>query len=978
MPARVFVGREAELDALNRLLDAAGGGECAVAVLSGEPGIGKTTLIDELLERGRELGFVTLSGRAVELERDLPFGIFADALEAELEALTPQRRGLVDDADLALLGTAFRSLRSSFPERPRQAEPDERHRLLGAIGMLPELVADSRPLVLALDDLHWADPASIDLVCRLLHRGMGIPSLLLLASRLPQCEPRLRSACEEVERYDCALRIELAPLSVVEAQMLLGTEIAPEQGEAIFRESGGNPLFLQQLAAAARRGDRLSMENGVSAELGVPAAVRATIRGELDRLSRAARVLLQGAALLEEPFEAGLAAETAGIEEDDALRALDELLEADLVRPGGVPSGFRFRHPIVRHAVYESAGAGWLLAAHGRAAVVLEARGVGASMRAVHVERSARFGEEEAVAVLVQAGQETMPRAPASAARWFDAALRLLPEREDNLELRLGLLAQRAAALGTAGQIEESREALGEFLALSPSEPSELRFQATIFAAILDELLGSHKVGRGLLLEELSKLSDQHGREAADLKRELAFTYFMDADWEAMGGWARQALGDECEGMVRVGALAALALAEFGLGELDSIRRWVSEAADIFDGLTDAEITAHHPAIATWLGWAEICTERFDDAVRHSRRSIDISRTAGQRHMTVALAVVQGQALALKGSGEELSAVADAATEAALMTSSDLFLSWAMTLRCQVSMQAGDLHAAVGFGERAVGAAATASSPQAGIARGVLAGALLEAGEPERCRELLSAANGEVELPPFPLHEALGYELLTRAEIMLGRLERAEDLAVRAEQTARRVGLQVPLAQARRARALVLLERGEPQAATVEAEASRAAAERVKATVEAARSEAIAGVAMAAAGDREAGVSALVSAHAQLVECDAQLYGDDAARRLRRLGHVVPRGAGRSLSRQGKLGLTPRESEVIELVAAGKTNRQIAELLFLSTRTVDRHVSRVFEKLGVNSRAAASSVFERARAAQLAVGKPRAGRHGRP
>ncbi len=939
-----------------------GDGERAVVVVSGEPGIGKTTLIDVLLARARERRFATLSGRAVELERDLPFGVFADALETGLQALTPHQRGLVDDADLALLGTVFRSLRTHSPERPRGAEPDERHRLLGAIGMLPELVAESRPLVLALDDLHWADPASIDLVCRLLHRGMATPSLLLLATRPAQSEPRLRSACEEVERYGLALRIELAPLSVADARKLLGEGIAPELGEAIFRESGGNPLFLEQLAGAARRGDRLSIGESVRAEPGVPAAVKAAIHGELERLSPSAGELLRGAALLEEPFEVGLAAETAGIEQRDSLGALDELLESDLVRGGGVPCDFCFRHPIVRHAVYESAGAGWLLAAHGRAAVALKRRGAGASMQAVHVERSARFGDEAATALLVQAAQETTPRAPASAARWFDAALRLLPERDDNLEFRLGLLAQRAAALGTAGQIQESREALGGFLALSPPGPSELRLQATIFAAILDELLGSHEVGRGLLLGELSGLSDQQGREAADLKRELAFTCFMDADWEAMGDWARQSLSAECEGMVRVGALAGLALAQFGLGELDSIRTLVSEAADIFDGLTDSEIAAHHPAIATWLGWAEICTERFDDAVGHSERSIAISRAGGQRHMTVAFAAVQGQALALRGRDEELSVSAAAATEAALMTSSDLFLSWAMTLRCQASIQAGDLHAAVGFGERAAGAAAAASSPQAGIAHGVLAAALLEAGEAERCREVLTDANGEARLPPFPLHEALGYELLARAEIMLGNLERAEVLAARAEQVARRIGLRVPLAQARRARALVLMQRGEPQAAIAEAQASAQAAESVDAEVEAARSQVVAGTAMAAAGSREAAVYALESAHARLVGCGARLYSDEAARALRRLGRVVPRGAGRS--GQGKLGLTGRESEVMELVAAGKTNRQIAEALFLSARTVDRHVSRMFDKLGVNSRAAASSVFERARAAQ--------------
>ena len=346
-----------------------------------------------------------------------------------------------------------------------------------------------------------------------------------------------------------------------------------------------------------------------------------------------------------------------------------------------------------------------------------------------------------------------------------------------------------------------------------------------MLAAILDELLGSHDTGRRLLLEELARLPDQAGREAAELKRELAFTCFFDADWAATADWARQALAGECEGMVRVGALAALALAEFGLGELDEVRRAVSDGAALFDSLSDEQVAAHHPGIAIWLGWAEVCTERFDDAIRHLDRCIAVSRTVGQRHLTVGLLVVQGQALALTGRGEELSAVAEAATEAALLSTSDLFLSWAMTLRCQASIQAGDLYEAVRSGERGVGAAATASSPLSGIARVQLASALLEIGEPERCRQQLTAADGRPDLPPLPLYETLCFELLVRAELALGRRERAAELAARAEETAERLGLKLPLAQARRARAALLLEQGEFKTAAVEALASSEAAE---------------------------------------------------------------------------------------------------------------------------------------------------------
>ena len=133
--------------------------------------------------------------------------------------------------------------------------------------------------------------------------------------------------------------------------------------------------------------------------------------------------------------------------------------------------------------------------------------------------------------------------------------------------------------------------------------------------------------------------------------------------------------------------------------------------------------------------------------------------------------------------------------------------------------------------------------------------------------------------------------------------------------------------------------------------------------LEAARSRIVAGRALAAAGERSRAVAELQAAHEQLFACGALRYCDEAARELRKLGRVVRRAGGDGVDGDSHLsGLTRRELEVIEFVAAGKTNREIAKELFLSVRTVDRHVSRIFEKLGVKSRAAAASRFERARA----------------
>jgi DNA-binding CsgD family transcriptional regulator len=963
MRRQPLVGRAVELHAGDDLLGQLDVGHGGALYVAGEPGIGKTALIGEILERARRRGYVTLSGRGAEFECELPFGVFADALEHHLRASSRADLGVLADDELALLAMVFPSLGRLALGGPAAASPDHRHRLLRAIRAVLESLAVREPLVLALDDLHWADAASIDLLCHLLHTGFENPVLLLLASRPSQSQSRLLTALDGAERHGISRRLELSPLSATEAEHLMDPEMSSDLRRALYRMSGGNPFYLEQLTAAARHGasgDPWAAQEAVSS---VPAPVCAAIQQELRALPTQSRTMLHGAAVLGEPFEPELAAETAGIDPDEALEVLDTVLDSDLIRPADVPRRFRFRHPIVRSAVYQAAGAGWRLAAHRRAAAALAARGAPASARAHHVERSARAGDEDAITVLSRAGNDAASHAPVSAARWLGAALQLIPERRDTLERRAELLAKRATALGVAGHLEESREALQAFLRLEPRRRSPLRLQTTVLAAILDEILGRREAARRLLTDELATLPNQLSAEAAELKREIAFTWFLDAEWTLTEEWARRSLASECDGMVRVGALSALALAEYGRGNGDRAGQAVSEAAALFDDLTDDALITHSPGLqgATWLGRAEVCAERFGDAIRHLDRALAISHARGQRHLTVAMRTVQGQALALTGRITDLVEVAEAAVEAALLSASDLFLGWALALRCQVNIETGDLHAAVRFGERGARAGSARASPLAGTVPLQLGSALLEIGEPQRCRDMLTTPDGQPDPPAFPLYEACFYELLVRAELMLGHVDPADEYASRAEKLAVGLGLEIPLAHALRARAAVQLQRGEPHEAAAQALASSEAAERVGAPIEAGRSRTLAGRALAVAGERAAAIAALESAHMQLAACGASRRADEAARELRRLGRVVPHTGREQPADPTALGLTTREHEVIQRLAAGRTNREIAEELFLSVRTVDRHVSRIFAKLGVNSRAAATSHYERNR-----------------
>jgi ATP/maltotriose-dependent transcriptional regulator MalT len=380
--------------------------------------------------------------------------------------------------------------------------------------------------------------------------------------------------------------------------------------------------------------------------------------------------------------------------------------------------------------------------------------------------------------------------------------------------------------------------------------------------------------------------------------------------------------------MAKIGALSVLSLSEYGLGDLAAASVAAADAATTFDGVADAAMATHQPGIAIWLGWAEVCLGRYQDAVRHVRRATAISEAGGHRHLTVGLLVVTAEALARQGRIAELAEVVENAVEASLLSESNLFLSWAMGLKCALEVLRGDLFAAVDFGERAIAGGLTGPFNEG--ARLHLAEALLEMGEPERCRSLLR------EAPLFPLYQPLWQELLARAALALG--QPAPDVAQP------------------RVQALVAIDRGDAAAAASHARDAIAA----ESHVDSARGRILLGRALALLDDRGGAVAELQRAHAALAERGALRYRDEAARELRKLGRIV-RHTGADGSAPPIAGLTNRELEVLELVAAGKTNKDIATQLFLSVRTVDRHLSRIFDKLGVSSRAAAASQFARTR-----------------
>ncbi|HEX2042873.1 MAG TPA: AAA family ATPase [Acidimicrobiales bacterium] len=957
-----LVGRENELRLGEEALDALRSGSPAFLAVLGQPGIGKTRLLAELTREAETRGYLALGGRGGELERDLPFGVVADALDAYVAGLGPVLDDLPSDT-LVHLAAVLPSV--GPPGGGTDMLQEERYRAFRAVRALIELLAARRPLVLALDDLHWADPASVELLSYLLRHPPAAPVLFLLALRPHQAPTRLHLVLDAATREGAVTRLELGPLTSGEAEALMGAGVDAAQRQALYRESGGNPFFLEELLRTGRHRAGSEQEAAVIVEE-VPAGVVAVISQELALLSSQATLVLRAGAVAGDPFELDLAAEIAELDEEEVLEPLDELFDAGLLQPTGVPRRFRFRHPIVRRAVYTSAGRGWRLAAHRRAADALAARGAPAAARAHHVARSARTGDLEAVSLLSQAGESVAVHAPVTAAEWFAAAIRLLPEGEREAARRIQLLAARATALGASGRLEEAREALLETLALIPPDQTSLHVRLTAVCAAVEHLLGLHVEARNRLRRALEELSDARSPDAVTLHLELSADGLWMSDFDGMRTWAMGGLAlasDIGDRLLIAAATLHLAYAECCEGDITGATQHLAEATELFVALPDDELASRLDT-AMHLGYCSVLMGRFSEAERHVTRGLALARSTGQGALLKLMTTALAWATSAQGRLAEALELAERASESSRLTGNAQELSFALGLQSWIAALAGHTAEAGKAAEESLTLAPRLERSVISAAAGwTVAASIIERGEPGRAAEVILQRVGGPDLPLVaPSIKCLCYEILTRAELGRGRLVEAEEWARRAESFAERLGLPFADIFARRASAEVALERGDHALAVDHARASARAAEGVGARLDAARARVLAGRALAASSDREPAVAELVTAAEELSVCGAVHLAGEAAAVLRRLGHRVP-APGRVEDRGPLPGLSRREAEIAELIYEGMTNREIAAKLFVSERTVESHVAHILAKLGVSSRTAVAALIADARRA---------------
>ncbi|HYG96174.1 MAG TPA: AAA family ATPase, partial [Solirubrobacterales bacterium] len=673
------MGRAPELEQLERLLGE--GDDAGCLAVEGEPGIGKTHLLAELRRRADARGMLVLSGSAAEFERDVPFALWTDALDAYVVSQDPDE--LVPAAARSELGGVLPSL--AVVDEPPAV--DERYRTHRAVRALLERIAEDRALTLILDDLHWADQGSLELIASLLKRPPAAPVLLALGFRSGQVAPTLAAALAEPLVH----RLQLAPLDEAGMCELVGDEVEERRLAAIRAETGGNPLYALQLARAPELPAQSSAGDRLGGEAGVPGLVAAALLAEVQELPPAARDLLEAASVAGDPFEPELAFAIAGIEAGAGMDALDELLPSGLVRATDVPRQFAFRHPLVRRAVYESTKGGWRLGAHGRAAAALTAAGASAPARAHHVEHSAAQGDTDAVAVLVEAGQASASRAPAAAVRWFDAALRLLPAGER--QTRLGVLVLQAQALRATGDRGRCRQALLAALELLPPDQVAVRVRLTAACAFMEDALGRHEEARARLDRALAELPGDCQQERVEVLLSLCTGAFFTQDLERMRELAEEAVeGAEAldDGGLELAARAMLSHAQVVLGRGEEAEPHLIRAGELLAGLSDAELAGRIEAVSR-LGWAELYRERFAAAIANFERGLAISRTTGQSQFVPYL--LQGLALseAPLGNLDAALELSENAIEAARLMNVEFVLAAALISRGAACLVSGDL-----------------------------------------------------------------------------------------------------------------------------------------------------------------------------------------------------------------------------------------------------------------------------------------------
>ncbi len=902
-----LVGRRRELEALREALrDRAG---TPLIAIEGAPGIGKTRLLDAVADAARAGGARVLRARASELERELPFGVMRQLLERWL-----QPELMTGAAALARPALAARPEPTplTFDAPPGAGGFAVLHGLYWLIANL----AARKPLVLAVDDLQWADAASLRALAYVLARSEGVDAQLCVALR-PNEPGADESLVAAVLRAAPAGVVRPAPLSPDAAAVLVRDALGepePAFAAACHAAVAGNPLLLTELLRSlAAAGVAPTAADAPRVATIVPGGLPGEVRRRLSDVAPEATPVAQALAVLGDSAAPAHVAALSGVEHaGDVLEALRRCAVLAHARPPA------FAHPLVRAAVIADVPAVELTRLHREAARLLAFAGAEPERPAAHLLEVDPAGEAWVVDTLSAAAEATAARgAPEIAARLLRRALAEPPAPERRYALLMAAGGAEAQA-GDRRAIEHLREAA------DAAGDVEQRVSAIVALTSVLGVSGDVRDGIEVLQRELEAV------ERADLRLQL------EAELVQMAGLdletrsiALDVIGrlPERLGADRIGCIlsANLATEAVSRGESRAEARELAERALAGGRLFDLPFHYAHAASALMLsGYFGAARAAWDDYVARATRRGDMLSTAwGQAFR----AGVHWRAGALSDALADAELALDAGAGGLPPRFAIVYGAEARLLRGELAA-ASELLAQVPVGGQQVHDALLLA------ARGRLH---LAQGRARQALEELLAVGRVLERwlgnPTMAPWQASAVEAL----VALGELDEAAALAARAVEESGRWGDPWLHGQALRAQALVA-PAGDRREILLHAVGLLRGSE---ASFELARTLFALGQTEDGAAARECFAEALDLALA----CSAPALAEQARAELVRAG-ARPRRAARS----GRAALTATEERVARLAAAGPTNREIAQALFVTEKTVESHLSSAYRKLGIRAR----------------------------
>ena len=967
-----LIGRDHECALSAQLLTAAAAGECALLLVSGEAGIGKSRLARACVDAAQAMDFTLLAGMCQEQDRDYPFAPFVDALRQWLHDAGA-------DTVHALLGEQRHVLTQILPELslpettivPPLSPEQEKRRIFEAFVMLLARLCARQPLLLTLEDCHWADATSLELL-RLLPRRLARTRLLIVATtRTDEPASMLHHWLATLQRNHSLTRLDLPPLAepdvarMVEA--LLGTPAPSAFVATINRRAEGNPFFVEEIVHALTDGTRGIPEqasgNGAAS---IPASVAEAVGRRMDALDTDTEQIAAAAAVIGRRFSFDMLCAVTGRTNEAVIGALHTLIANYLVvEESGSALGFTFRHALTRDAIYHRLLGPERRRLHRAVARALDGRDdqrtsasadelgyhyAAAEEWALAMEYASRAGDA-ARAVFANAEALSHYR------RALDAALRLGPVAERTVMM---LSHKCAAILAILGDFDAAREAFEEAL-----RRARMVGDTRTEQYVLSDLAGhyashNYETARayGITALDVSRASGEPRDQALALNRLANIlvnqSHFMEG--LALHEEAHAIFEQSGDDWGIADSLDGIGMARWLAGDMPEARHYFDRALTGFRAIGDRErIASCLTSSALYLGVLDgPCRYDVnpDDCLADAAAAValckEIDWTAGEIYARVAC----GMAHIGKGAYTDALSELDVSLEMATQIGHQQWTIITQFTRAMALVEVNDIVGAYAVLE--------AADKIAGAMGGVQWGPRITAWM-HRCAFLLGQRiDMDDTLRAFlPTDDRPASLVQRRALFLLGEMELRRGNPERVLEITQRLALP-PLPE--------MPERPTPATLLLRADALVALGRRIEAreALEEARTLATAfgprGLlwrvsAALAALDKRAGRSDRREQARAQTELQSLLDQIGEARwRTTLLHSPTAQMVMASLpAREYPDGLTGREVQTLRLIAAGMSNREMAETLSVSVRTIERHIENLYRKIAARSKADATA-----------------------